>query len=108
MVIPSLVFFICYNRGMDEINSVQQRLDAIEYRNKRVEADKQWETSYTRRVLLFAFTYIALGLYMWAIGVFQPWLNAIVPSIGFLLSTLTLPYFKERWVKKHTKPNARA
>lgn len=88
---------------MDETTSIQRRLDAIEYRNKRVEADKRWETSYTRRALLFAFTYIALGLYMWVIGVSQPWLNAIIPSIGFLLSTLTLPYIKEQWVKKNIK-----
>lgn len=88
---------------MDDIDSIKRRLDAIEYRNKRVEVDKHWETSYTRRALLFAFTYIALGLYMWATDVPRPWLNAIIPSIGFLLSTLTLPYFKEWWLKTWNK-----
>ena len=29
----------------------------------------------------------------------DPWLNAIVPSIAFLLSTLTLPFFKKLWQK---------
>lgn len=82
---------------------MKRRLDAIEYRNKRVELDKQWETSYVRRTLLFTFTYIALGVYMWVIGVSRPWLNAIVPSIGFLLSTLILPYFREWWIRKNSK-----
>jgi len=27
------------------------------------------------------------------------WLNAIVPAVGFLLSTLTLPFFKKFWEK---------
>jgi len=85
---------------MDDLDSIKKRLDAVEYRNKRVEADKAWETSYTRRGLLILFTYLAIGLYMWAISVPRPWLNAIVPSVGFLLSTLTLSYFKRWWLSR--------
>lgn len=84
---------------MEEIESLKKRIDVLETRNRRVEADKKWETSYTRRVLLFLSTYIAIGLYMWAIVVPRPWLNAIVPSVGFLLSTLTLPFFKNLWLR---------
>jgi len=68
--------------------------------DKRVEADKAWEISYTRRLLLILFTYISIGLYLNAIKIKNPWLNAIVPSVGFLLSTLTLPFFKNLWLKK--------
>ena len=88
---------------MDEIESLKKRLEAIEDRNGKVESDKAWEKSYTRRILLITFTYVAIGLYMWAIDVSRPWLNAIVPSVGFLLSTLTLPYFKEWWLGKNRK-----
>lgn len=84
---------------MEEIELLKKRVDELEARNRRVEADKKWETSYTRRVLLLLFTYIAIGLYMWVIAVPRPWLNAIVPSVGFLLSTLTLPFFKELWLR---------
>jgi len=84
---------------MAEIELLNQRVDELEARNRRVEADKKWEISYTRRVLLIFFTYIAIGLYMWAIAVPRPWLNAIVPSVGFLLSTLTLPFFKDLWLR---------
>lgn len=87
---------------MDELQSIKERLDAIESRNKNVEADKAWEASLARRALLIFFTYIAIGLYLWAISIPRPWLNAIVPSVGFFLSTLTLPYFKRVWLK-HTK-----
>ncbi len=85
---------------MDKIKNLQKRVELIELRNKKVEADKAWETSYTRRILLIIFTYFSIGIYMKAIGVNSSWLNAIIPSLGFLLSTLTLPYFKSLWLKK--------
>lgn len=84
---------------MSEMDSVETRLSHIEERNRRVEADKDWEESLTRRFLLIVFTYLAVGLYMDAIDVERPWINAIVPSLGFLLSTLTLPFFKRWWTK---------
>ena len=82
-------------------SSIEKRLSAVEARNQRVEVDKAWETSLTRRSLLIFFTYVSIGLYMNAIGVKDPWLNAVIPSIGFLLSTLTLPLFKKLWINKH-------
>lgn len=76
---------------------VEDRLDRIERRNKRVELDKSLETSYTRRCLLF--TYFAIGIYLWAIDIPRPWLNAIVPAVAFMLSTLTIPFFRSIWEK---------
>lgn len=76
------------------------RIEKIEKRNQRVELDKRWEGSLTRRVLIVLFTYISIGGYMWAIGVDKPLLNAVIPSLGFTLSTLTLPYFKKLWMEK--------
>ena len=84
---------------MNSIEDLEKRVTKIEERNKRVEADKVWETSYTRRGLLILFTYLAIGLYMKAINIPNPWLNAIVPSLGFWLSTLSLPFFKKLWEK---------
>ncbi len=85
---------------------ILKRLAVIEQRNKRVELDKSWEGSYARRGLIVLFTYISIGLYMWAIGVSEPLLNAVIPSIGFTLSTLTLPYFKNIWIKLNSKRNS--
>lgn len=78
---------------------IETELNKIKERNKHVELDKAWETSYTRRLLLMLFTYLAMGLYLWAIKIPRPWLNAIVPAIAFMLSTLTLPFFKKMWIK---------
>lgn len=80
-------------------SNLEKRITKIEQRNKNVTIDKAWETSITRKILLAIFTYLAIGFYLNAININQPWLNAIVPSIGFLLSTLTLPFFKKIWIK---------
>jgi len=84
---------------MTNPKTLEQRLEIIEKRNEKVEIDKAWETSFTRRALLLIMTYLVIGFYMNAIKIADPWVNAIVPSIGFLLSTLTLPFFKTLWLK---------
>ena len=84
---------------MIEIEELKKEIALIKERNNRVEKDKIWETSYTRRFLLIVFTYLAIGFYLQAININNAWLNAIVPAVGFLLSTLTLPFFKRLWLK---------
>lgn len=82
---------------MSEVEDFRREIEGIKSRNQRVEVDKAWEVSWTRRSLLAVFTYLAVSLYLSAIGVPNPWLNAVVPTVGFLLSTLTLPFFKKIW-----------
>jgi len=84
---------------MTSINDLEKEILAIKNRNKKVEIDKAWETSLTRKIVLIIFTYIAIGLYLQTVQINRPWLNAIVPTLGFFLSTLTLPFFKKIWEK---------
>lgn len=81
------------------IEQLEREIIAIKQRNKRVELEKAWEKSLTRRTILMFSTYIAIGLYLTVIQVQRPWINAIVPTVGFFLSTLTLPFFKNVWEK---------
>ncbi|MEI7620266.1 MAG: hypothetical protein WCJ57_01705 [Candidatus Falkowbacteria bacterium] len=85
------------------MQDLEQRIKQIEDRNLRVESDKDWEKSWTRRILLIIFTYLSIGLYLRVINVSNPWINAIVPAIGFMISTLTMPYFKKMWLKNRNK-----
>jgi len=80
--------------------AVEKELKQIQERNKRVELDKAWETSLARKILILIFTYLAIGIYLWAIHIPKPWLNAIVPAVAFVLSTLTMPFFKKLWANK--------
>ncbi len=82
---------------------LEKRIKNIEQRNKKVESDKAWEVSYTRRSLLMLFTYLSIGFYLQAIKIPHPWLNAIVPAVAFMLSTLTLPIFKKLWINYYRK-----
>ena len=84
---------------MTSLKNLEIELNKIKERNKNVELDKAWETSYTRKLILMIFTYLAIGIYLWIIKIPYPWLNAIVPAVGFMLSTLTLPIFKNLWIK---------
>lgn len=84
---------------MANSKNIEKEIAKIRDRNKHVETDKAWETSWTRRALLTIFTYLAIGLYLNAIKIPDPWLDAVVPAVGFMLSTLTLPFFKRMWIK---------
>jgi hypothetical protein len=78
---------------------LEQRVQRIEERNKSVEADKAWETSWARRALLALFTYVVASVFLSYISVPNPLLSALVPTGGFLLSTLTMSFFKSWWLK---------
>ena len=75
----------------------------IKERNARVEADKAWETSKTRRGIIAVFTYLVVVLFLVSIEAPNPWMTALVPAGAYLLSTLTLPFIKELWVASSYK-----
>lgn len=79
-------------------------IELIKERNKRVEADKAWETSKTRRLVIAIATYFIVVLFLYLINAPLPWLNALVPTLGFIISTLTLPFIKRWWIKRIYKP----
>lgn len=81
------------------MESIEDRVSRIEERNKNVETEKAWETSWTRRFLLMLFTYISIGAYLKVIDVQRPWISAIVPALAFMISTFTMPYFRKLWMK---------
>lgn len=81
-------------------NTIEERLISIEKRNKRVELDKMWETSIERRLLISLLTYVLVSMFFLYSKVEKPFLNAIVPTLGFIISTLTLNLFKKYWLKR--------
>ena len=83
------------------MKDIEQRIEAIELRNKKVEADKAWETSAARKILIAVLTYFVVVLFFFAAGLSKPLINSIVPTLGFVLSTLSLPFFKKLWLKNN-------
>ena len=86
-----------------KILELEKEIREIKERNKKVEADKAWETSLIRKIMVAMITYVLIGFYMLYLNVSKPWLNAFVPTLGFLLSTLTLGWAKELWVNRKAK-----
>jgi hypothetical protein len=76
-----------------------KRLTAIEQRNARVEADKAWETSITRRVVIALLTYAVIVAFLLSINASNAWLHALVPVAGYLLSTAVLSPLKQWWLQ---------
>jgi hypothetical protein len=81
----------------------RQEIDLIKERNKRVEADKAWETSNARVFSIVAMTYIITSIVFYFIGVKNFMLSALIPTVGFYLSTQSLPFIKKMWVNKFIK-----
>lgn len=74
--------------------------DDIVERNRRVEADKAWETSFTRRGIIAFVTYVVVGFYLTLLDVEYAWLHALVPPMAYVLSTLSLGLIKKIWIEK--------
>lgn len=83
---------------MNTYQQLEKRLSVIETRNKKVEKEKAWETSGVRKISIAVITYFALAGYFGLILKVNPWVNAIVPTVGFLLSTSSLSVIKKIWL----------
>ncbi|MFA7717675.1 MAG: hypothetical protein WC875_03085 [Candidatus Absconditabacterales bacterium] len=82
------------------MQDLQKQIDALKARNRRVEADKARKNSRTRRIAITILTYAVIVLFFYVAGLARPFLNAVVPSIAFILSTLGLDLFKRIRIKK--------
>lgn len=84
-----------------ELKEIEERIIKIEERNKRVELNKSWETSWTRKICIMVLTYLVVITYSYVIRNFDNiLLSSLVPVIGFTLSTLSLKYIRKIWENK--------
>ena len=81
---------------------IEEEIKKIQERNKRVEMDKRWETSWTRKICICVLTYIVVIIYSYVIRKYDNiLLSSLVPVIGFTLSTLSLKYIRKIWENKN-------
>lgn len=72
----------------------------LEERIKKIELDKSWETSWTRKICIIILTYIIVITYSYLIREYNyVLLTSLVPVIGFTLSTLSLKAVRKIWEK---------
>ena len=85
-----------------EIKELEKEVEEIKERNKRVELDKKWETSMTRKMCIAVLTYIVVIAYTILTNkISNVFLSSLVPVIGFTLSTLSLKVVRKIWEKKN-------
>jgi hypothetical protein len=84
----------------ERVSMVENELAAIRNRNHRVESNKAWETSRVRLLSITSITYVTMLLVFLVLGSSRPFLDALVPTTGFFLSTLSLSFVRAR-VRKH-------
>jgi hypothetical protein len=84
---------------MSDLAQLKAKIEKIEARNDQVEINKAWEQSWTRKGLLILLTYLCTAFVFHQLKVEQPWFNACIPTLGYLLSTLSLGWVKKLWVK---------
>lgn len=83
---------------------IEEEVKKILERNKRVELDKKWETSWTRKICIMILTYIVVIIYSYITrNTDNIFLSSLVPVIGFTLSTLSLRLVRKYWEKSIIK-----
>ena len=84
----------------ERLQLMQGEINLLKQRNYEKDRGKEFESSYTRIFFLMAVTYVTLALYMYyVLKTSRPYLDAIVPTVGFNISTWGLPYVKEWWIQ---------
>lgn len=80
-------------------HEITKEIEQLKARNERVEADKAWEVSWTRRLLIALITFIVASIWLWVIEENNVFLKAVIPTAGYILSTFSIPLIKRLWMK---------
>lgn len=90
---------LSHDGGLKPHEVVDQKVESLQERNARVEGDKAWETSWIRRLFIAVVTYCIATYYMSSVGLGNAFVGAFVPTGGYLLSTMSLPFVKNFWLR---------
>ncbi len=82
------------------LQELENKLQEIALRNQRVEVEKAWEVSATRKLSIMLITYLLVVIVFFLASVPDFLFNALIPTLGFYLSTLSLPFVKHFWIKR--------
>ena len=70
----------------------------LKEKNKKIEAEKAWETSNTRRGIIAVVTYIIVAIWLDMLDVKHHYLHALVPVCAYLVAMSMLPFLKNYWI----------
>ena len=88
-----------FSQLKERLTVIENELAAIRDRNRQVESNKAWETSRVRLFSITGITYVTMLSVFVVLGSSRPFADALVPTTGFFLSTLSLSFLRARWQK---------
>lgn len=83
-----------------EIKKLKEEIEKIKERNRRVEADKAWETSKTRTAFIALVTFVLVFVFLNISGGERPMINALIAVAGYWISTESYSILKNWWLRK--------
>jgi len=90
------------NRIEARLSALEEAVHRIQIRNAGVELEKTWETSSTRKVSIVVLTYLLMALLFFMFGEKHFLFNALIPTLGYFLSTQSLRILKKYWLRRRT------
>jgi hypothetical protein len=87
----------------EQIKNLEKEIELLKERNARVEAEKAWETSWFRVILISGIIYVITVKSLIFIGSENYFQNALVPAVGYFISVQSLPLVKKWWIKNFRK-----
>ena len=85
------------------MKTIEEEIKDIHSRNLKVETEKAWDVFTFRRVIISITTYLFMTFLFSILGVEKPFLNSLVPTFGYLISTLGISILKKYWIKNRYK-----
>ena len=88
-------------KNMD-LKELEQEINIIKQRNKRVELDKKWETSGTRKICICILTYIVVVIYSYIVKNYDNiFLSSLVPVIRIYIIYFIIKIHKKNLGKEN-------
>ena len=84
----------------NRLEYLEEEVEKIHQRNKRVEGDKAWETSNFRLAVLSIITFTFSLAFLYFIKTEDYLLSALSSTLGLVISSQSLPFIKRWWLKK--------
>jgi hypothetical protein len=81
------------------MQNLRREITEIQKRNARVERDKKWEISATRKIFIGILTFLSAFLFLKIAGFENCFFAAFVPTGGFFISTFSLKFLRKIWEK---------
>lgn len=89
-----------------QVSELKEEIEKIKFRNKRVEADKAWETSWTRTMFVALSTFVLAFGFMLLVEEREPFGKALIGTAAYIMSTSTYGFLKNWWLERSQRDSS--